>query len=85
MGDACCKTSRRADGKSALMPHDGAEMQDGRFVILYIIGRVLTLRSRYGKENDLGLGMHCLALKLNIIKSTNYLFTNCLIQILISQ
>ncbi len=27
------------------------------------------------KENDLGLGMHCLALKLNIIKSTNYLFT----------
>ena len=37
------------------------------------------------KENDLELGMHCLALKLNIIKSTNYLFTNCLIQILISQ
>ena len=37
------------------------------------------------KENDLGLGMHCLALKLNIIKSTNYLFTNCLIQILNSQ
>jgi len=43
------------------------------------------LRSRYGKENDLELGMHCLALKLKIIKSTNYLFTNCLIQILISQ
>ena len=66
------------------MPHDGAEMQDGRFRHS-IYRSVLTLRSRYGKENDLELGMHCLALKLNIIKSTNYLFTNCLIQILISQ
>ncbi len=36
IGDACCKTNRRADGKSALMPHDGAEMQDGRFGSYYI-------------------------------------------------